>query len=159
MKNPRRNVLERGYKLQDGIILNEFEINAARRECCAIFHYRAESENPYLSFSMPSAYSELLLRGITGWVGRALSPQSGRQHRQHCDNGDLRVLQLTAGEERLARSWARASKYFLVTFNPQSNHNAAFPSTAKHKQTFFLLSVCPLSSKYTPLTALEKMWD
>lgn len=47
----------------------------AGRECRAIFHYRVESENPYLSFSMPSAYSKLLLQGITGWVGRALSLQ------------------------------------------------------------------------------------
>lgn len=110
------------------------EINAAGRERHAIFHYRVESENPYLSFSMPSAYSKLLLQGITGWVGRALSPQKWETTQTTLWQTVIwESSKLTAGEEWLARSLAGASKYFLVTFNPQSNHNAAFPPAAKQK--------------------------
>lgn len=101
---------------------------------------------------------QTLLQGITGWVGKALSPQSGRQHTvttmiwEHC-----RLLQLTAVEEWLAQSWAGAFKYFLMTFNPQSNQNATLPSTAEHKHT--PLPVCLLSSQHALLTAFQKIWD
>lgn len=97
---------------------------------------------------------QTLLQGITGWVGEALSPQSGRQQTvttviwERC-----RLLQITAVEEWLAQSWAGEFKYFLMTFNPQSNQNATLSLHCKTQIQ------CVLSSHHALLTAFQKIWD
>lgn len=62
------------------------EINAAGRERHAVFHYRVESENPYLSFfPCRQLTPNFCCRGLlAGWVGLCHC-KSGRQHRQHYD--------------------------------------------------------------------------
>lgn len=50
-----------------GISKTVLEISVARRECNAVFHYRVKNENPYLSFSMPSAYSNFAAEDY--WLG------------------------------------------------------------------------------------------
>lgn len=51
------------------ICISETVFDKCSKERNAIFHYRVKNENPYLSFSMPSAYSKLCCRGLlNGWV-------------------------------------------------------------------------------------------
>lgn len=109
-------------------------------KCYGIFHYRVKSEKSLFIFFHAVSLLQTLLSGITGWVGIGLC------HHRVGDNTlwqhDLRVLLLTAGKWWLAQSWAEVFKYYLVTFNPQSYHNANLSSTPKHKQTFHWLFVC-----------------
>lgn len=59
--------------------ISESECNKEGKEH-GIFHYRVKNENPYLSLFHAVSLLQTLLEGITAWVGKALSPQSGRQH-------------------------------------------------------------------------------
>lgn len=132
-----------------GISETVLEINVAREKVLCNFSLQGKKWKSLFIFFHAVSLLQTLLQGITGWVGKALSPQSGRQHTvttviwERC-----RLLQLTAVEEWLAQSWAGAFKYFFMTFNPQSNQNATLPSTAKHKQTLHCLCVCSAPSMH-----------
>lgn len=62
---------------------------SGERKCHAIFHYRVKNENPYLSFSMPSAYSNFAAGDY--WLG-GYGSVTAKWETTHCDNGDLRAL-------------------------------------------------------------------
>lgn len=88
-------------------------------------------------------------------VGKALSPQSGRQHTVTTVIwGPCRLLQLTAVKEWLAKSWAGAFKYFFMTFNPPIK-SKCHPSLSCKTQPNIPL----LSSKHGPITAFHGIWD